>query len=127
MNKYLKQRKNEILKFKSRKKYQKFMIEFRLANLKDFPFFLKRVDNSTRKVLRETPLVVFHVEKGIKKTISSIADNFSELMVKLQENRIAIKEAMLKEDTEKLSELLQQKARTSLAINGVFGNGIRLY
>lgn len=127
MNKYLKQRKNEILKFKSRKKYQKFMIEFRLANLKDFPFFLKRVDNSTRKVLRETPLVVFHVEKGIKKTISSIADNFSELMVKLQENRIAIKEAMLKEDTEKLSELLQQKARTSLAINGVFGNGKRLY
>ena len=127
MNKYLKQRKNEILKFKSRKKYQKFMIEFRHVNLKDFPFYLKRVDNSTRKVLRETPLVVFHAEKAIKKTISSIADNFSELMVKLQENRKAIKEAMLKEDTEKLQELLQQKARTSLAINGVFGNGKHLY
>ena len=67
------------------------------------------------------------LKKNIKKTISSIADNFSELMVKLQENRIAIKEAMLKEDTEKLQELLQQKARTSLAINGVFGNGKRLY
>nr|DAX86823.1 MAG TPA: hypothetical protein [Caudoviricetes sp.] len=127
MNKYLKQRKNEILKFKSRKKYQKFMIEFRLVNLKDFPFYLKRVDHSTRKVLRETPLVVFHAEKGIKKTIGSIADNFSKLVKELQENRIAIKEAMLKEDTEKLSELLQQKARTSLAINGVFGNGKRLY
>ena len=127
MNKYLKQRKNEILKFKSRKKYQKFMIEFRLVNLKDFPFFLKRVDNSTRKVLRETPLVLFHAEKGVKKAISTIADNFSKMAKKLQENRIAIKEAMLKEDTEKLQELLQQKARTSLAINGVYGNGKRLY
>lgn len=127
MNKALKQRKNEILKFKSRKKYQKFMIEFKHVNLKDFPFFLKRVDNSTRKVLRETPLMVFHAEKGVKKAISTIADNFSKMVKKLQENRIAIKEAMLKEDTEKLQELLQQKVRTSLAINGVFGNGKHLY
>lgn len=127
MNKYLKQRKNEIFKFKSRKKRQKFMIEFKHVNLKDFPFYLKSLDNSTRKVLKGTPLMLFRVEKGIKKTISSIADIFSELMVKLQENRKAIKEAMLKEDTETLKELLQQKARTSLAINGVFGNGKRLY
>ncbi len=127
MNKVLKQRKKEILKFKSRKKYQKFMIEFRLVNLKDFPFYLKRLDHSTRKVLKGTPLVLFHAEKTIKKSISSIADNFSKTAKKLQENRIAIKEAMLKEDTEKLSELLQQKARTSLAINGVFGNGERLH
>lgn len=63
----------------------------------------------------------------MEKALLSIPDNLSELMGKLQENRIAIKEAMLKEDTEKLSELLQQKARTSLAINGVFGNGKRLY
>lgn len=66
-------------------------------------------------------------KKGIKKSISSIADNFSKLAKALQENRKAIKEAMLKEDTETLKELLQQKARTSLAINGVFGNGKRLY
>lgn len=127
MNKYLKQRKNEILKFKSRKKYQKFMIEFKHVNLKDFPFYLKRLDHSSRKILKGTPLVVFHAEKGVKKAISAIADNFSKMTKKLQENRIAIKEAMLKEDTEKLSELLQQKARTSLAINGVFSNGKRLY
>lgn len=127
MNKYLKQRKNEVFNFKSRKKRQKFMIEFKHANLKDFPFYLKRLDHSSRKVLRETPLVVFHAEKGVKKSISTIADNFSKLAKELQENRKAIKEAMLKEDTEKLQELLQQKARTSLAINGVFGNGERLY
>lgn len=127
MNKYLKQRKNEILKFKSRKKRQKFMIEFKQVNLKDFPFYLKRLDHSSRKVLKGTPLMMFHVSKDIKKTISSIVDNFSKLMAEFQENRKAIKEAMLKEDTEKLSELLQQKARTSLAINGVFGNGKRLY
>ena len=127
MNKYLKQRKNEIFKFKSRKKRQKFMIEFKQVNLKDFPFYLKSLDGSSRKVLKSTPLALFHVEKGIKKSISSIADNFSKLAKALQENRKAIKEAMLKEDTEKLQELLQQKARTSLAINGVFGNGKRLY
>lgn len=127
MNKYLKQRKNEIFKFKSKKKRQKFMIEFKQVNQKDFPFFLKSLDNSFRKVLKGTPLALFHAEKGIKKTISSIADNFSKLAKVLQENRKAIKEAMLKEDTEKLQELLQQKARTSLAINGVFGNGKRLY
>ena len=67
------------------------------------------------------------LKKGIKKSISSIADNFSKLAKVLQENRKAIKEAMLKEDTETLKELLQQKARTSLAINGIFGNGKRLY
>ena len=127
MNKYLKQRKNEVFNFKSRKKRQKFMIKFKHANLKDFPFYLKRLDHSSRKVLRETPLVVFHAEKGVKKAISTIADNFSKLAKELQENRKAIKEAMLKEDTEKLQELLQQKARTSLAINGVFGNGKRFY
>lgn len=127
MNKYLKQRKNEIFKFKSRKKFQKFKIEFRHVNQKDFPFFLKRLDHSFRKVPKGTPLMVLHAEKGIKKAISSIADNFSKLVKELQENHKAIKEAMLKEDTEKLSELLQQKARTSLAINGVFGNGKRLY
>ena len=127
MNKYLKQRKNEILKFKSRKKLQKFMIEFKYANLKDFPFFLNNLDASSRKVLKGTPLMALSVSKGIKKSISAIADNFSKLAKVLQENRKAIKEAMLKEDTEKLQELLQQKARTSLAINGVFGNGKRLY
>lgn len=127
MNKYLKQRKNEVFNFKSRKKRQKFMIEFKHANLKDFPFFFKHIDNSARKVLKGTPLMMFEVEKGIKKTIGSIADNFSKLAKELQENRKAIKEAMLKEDTEKLQELLQQKARTSLAINGVFGNGKRFY
>lgn len=63
----------------------------------------------------------------MEKALLSIADNLSNLMKQLQENRKDIKEAMLKEDTEKLSELLQQKARTSLAINGVFGNGKRLY
>lgn len=103
------------------------MIEFKYVNLKDFPFFLKNLDNSSRKVLKGTPLVVFHAEKGVKKAISTIADNFSKLAKELQENRKAIKEAMLKEDTEKLQELLQQKARTSLAINGVFGNGKLLY
>ena len=127
MNKYLKQRKNEIFKFKSKKKRQKFMIEFKYVNLKDFPFYLKRLDHSTRKVLKGTPLMVLHAEKGVKKSISSIADNFSKLAKVLQENRKAVKEAMLKEDTETLKELLQQKARTSLAINGVFGNGKRLY
>lgn len=127
MNKYLKQRKSEVFKFKSRKKRQKFMIEFKHVNLKDFPFFLKNLDSSSRKVLKGTPLMVLAAEKGVKKAISSIADNFSKLATKLQENRKAIKEAMLKEDTEKLSELLQQKARISLAINGVYGNGKRLY
>lgn len=127
MNKYLKQRKNEIFKFKSRKKRQKFMIEFKQVNLKDFPFYLKSLDSSIRKELKGTPLALFHVEKGIKKSISSIADNFSKLAKVLQENRKAIKEAMLKEDTETLKELLQQKARISLAVNGVFGNGKRLY
>nr|DAR92368.1 MAG TPA: hypothetical protein [Caudoviricetes sp.] len=63
----------------------------------------------------------------MEKALLSIADNLSNLMKQLQENRKAIKEAMLKEDTEKLGELLQQKARTSLAINGVYGNGKRLY
>ena len=66
MNKYLKQRKNEVFNFKSRKKRQKFMIEFKHANLKDFPFYLTRLDHSSRKVLRETPLVVFHAEKKHK-------------------------------------------------------------
>lgn len=127
MNKFLKQRKNEIFKFKSKKKRQKFMIEFKHVNLKDFPFYLKRLDRSIRKELKGAPLALFHVEKGIKKSISSIADNFSKLAKVLQENRKAIKEAMLKEDTETLKELLQQKARTSLAINGIFGNGKRLY
>ena len=107
MNKYLKQRKSELFKFKSRKKRQKFLIEFKHANLKDFPFYLTRLDHSSRKILRETPLVVFHAEKGVKKAISTIADNFSKLAKELQENRKAIKEAMLKEDTEKLQELLQ--------------------
>lgn len=127
MNKYLKQRKNEIFKFKSKKKRQKFMIEFKQVSLKDFPFYLKSLDSSTRKVLKGTPLALFHVEKGIKKSISSIADNFSKLAKVLQENRKAIKEAMLKEDTETLKELLQQKSRVSLAINGISGNGKRLY
>lgn len=127
MNKYLKQRKSELFKFKTKKKRQKFMIEFKQVNQKDFPFFLKKLDHSSRKTLKSIPLMVLHAEKGMKKAISSIADNFSKLVKELQENRKAIKEAMLKEDTEKLSELLQQKARTSLAINGVFGNGKRLY
>lgn len=127
MNKYLKQRKNEIFKFKSKKKRQKFMIEFRHINTKNFPFFLKRLDGSSRKVLKGTPLALFHVEKAVKNSISAIADNFSKMVEKLQENRKAIKEAMLKEDTEKLSELLQQKSRASLALNGVFGNGKRFY
>lgn len=127
MNKDLRQRKSELFKFKSRKKRQKFLIEFKHVNQKDFPFFLKRLDSSSRKLLKEAPLMLFEVEKGVKKAIGSIANNFSKLMKELQENRKAIKEAMLKEDTEKLKELLQQKARTSLAINGVFGNGKRLY
>lgn len=127
MNKDLKQRKSELFKFKSRKKRQKFLIEFKHVNQKDFPFFLKRLDSSSRKLLKGTPMTVFRASKGVKKAISAIADNFSKLMKEFQENRKAIKEAMLKEDTEKLSELLQQKARTSLAINGVFGNGKRLY
>lgn len=127
MNKYLKQRKNEIFKFKSKKKRQKFMIEFGHINTKNFPFILKNIDNYSRKVLKGTPLALFHVEKAVKNSISAIADNFSKLAKALQENRKAIKEAILKEDTEKLGELLQQKARTSLAMNGVFGNGKRLY
>lgn len=127
MNKDLKQRKSELFKFKSRKKRQKFLIEFKHVNQKDFPFFLKNVDHSARKVLKEAPLMLFKVEKGVKKAVASIADNFSKLMKELLENRKAIKEAKLKEDTEKLSELLQQKARISLAINGVSGNGKRLY
>lgn len=127
MNKYLKQRKNEIFKFKSKKKRQKFMIEFRHINTKNFPFFLKRLDGSSRKVLKGNPLALFHVEKAVKNSISAIADNFSKMVKELQENRKAIKEAMLKEDTEKLSELLRQKSRASLALNGVFGNGKRFY
>lgn len=127
MNKHLKLRKNEVFKFKSRKKHQKFMIEFRQVSQKDFPFFLKNLDSSSRKVLKGTPLSLFHVKKAVKNSISAIADNFSKMVEELQENRKAIKEAILKEDTEKLRELLQQKARTSLAINGVFGNGKRLY
>ena len=103
------------------------MIEFRHVNQKDFPFFLKNLDSSSRKVLKGTPLMLFEVEKGVKKAIGSIAKNLGKMVKELQENRKAIKEAMLKEDTEKLRELLQQKARTSLAINGVFGNGKRLY
>lgn len=127
MSKHLKRRNNEVSKFKSRKKRQKFMIEFRHVNQKDFPFFLKRLDDSSRKVLKGTPLALFHAEKAVKNSISAIADNFSKLAKALQENRKAIKEVILKEDTEKLGELLQQKARTSLAMNGVFGNGKRLY
>lgn len=127
MNKDLKQRKSELFKFKSKKKRQKFLIEFKHVNQKDFPFFLKSLDHSARKVLKGTPLVVLKAEKGVKKTISSIADNFSKMVKELQEKRVEIKKAMLEEDTEKLSELLQQKARISLAINGVSGNGKRLY
>lgn len=127
MNKDLKQRKSELFKFKSRKKRQKFLIEFKHVNRKDFPFFLKNLDSSSRKVLKGTPLMVLAAEKGVKKTISAIADNFSKMLKDLQESRKAIKEAMLKEDTEKLSELLQQKARISLGINGVYDNGKRLY
>nr|DAK63337.1 MAG TPA: hypothetical protein [Caudoviricetes sp.] len=63
----------------------------------------------------------------MEEVLTPIADIFSKLLVKHQETGKAIKEAMLKEDTETLKELLQQKARTSLAINGVFGNGKRLY
>ena len=66
MNKFLKQRKNEIFKFKSKKKRQKFMIEFKHVNLKDFPFYLKRLDRSIRKELKGTPLALFHVEKRHK-------------------------------------------------------------
>lgn len=127
MNKHLKRRKNEVFKFKSRKKRQKFMIEFRQVNQKDYPFFLKNLDSSSRKVLRGTPLMVLEFEKGVKKAIGSIAKNLSKMVKELQENRKAIKEAMLKEDTEKLSELLRQKSRASLAMNGIFGNGKRLY
>lgn len=103
------------------------MIEFRHVNQKDFPFFLKNLDSSSRKLLKGTPLMLFEVEKGVKNAIGSIAKNFGKMVKELQENRKAIKEAMLKEDTEKLRELLRQKARTSLAINGVFGNGKRFY
>lgn len=127
MSKHLKRRNNEVFKFKSKKKRQKFMIEFRHVALKDFPFYLKRLDSSTRKVLKGTPLMLFHVEKAVKESISAIADNFSKMVKKLEENRQAIKEAMLKEDTEKLGELLQQKARISLVMNGIYGNGKRLY
>ena len=127
MNKYLKRRKNEVFKFKSRKKRRKFMIEFRHVNQKDFPFFLKNLDSSSRKLLKGTPLMLFEVEKCVKNAIGSIAKNFGKMVKELQENRKAIKEAILKEDTEKLRELLQQKARTSLAMNGIFGNGKRLY
>lgn len=127
MNKYLKQRKNEIFKFKSKKKRQKFMIEFRHINTKKLSIHLEKIDGSSRKVLKGTPLVLFHVEKAVRNSISAIADNFSKMVEEFQENRKAIKEAILKEDTEKLGELLQQKARTSLAMNGVFGNGKRLY
>ena len=63
----------------------------------------------------------------MEKVLLSIADNLDSLMKELQEKRVEIKKAMLEEDTEKLSELLQQKARISLAINGVYGNGKRLY
>ena len=127
MSKYLKQRKNEILKFKSRKKRQKFLIEFKHVNRKDFPFFLKNVDHSARKTMLSIPLRILKAERNLKMGISKLADNFSKLAKELQEKRVEIKKAMLEEDTEKLSELLQQKARTSLAINGIFGNGKRLY
>lgn len=63
----------------------------------------------------------------MEKVLLSIADNLDSLMKELQEKRVEIKKAMLEEDTEKLSELLQQKARISLAINDVYGNGKRLY
>lgn len=63
----------------------------------------------------------------MEKVLLSIADNLDSLMKELQEKRVEIKKAMLEEDTEKLSELLQQKARISLGINGVYGNGKRLY
>lgn len=63
----------------------------------------------------------------MEKVLLSIADNLDSLMKELQEKRVEIKKAMLEEDTEKLSELLQQKARISLAINGVYSNGKRLY
>lgn len=127
MNKDLKQRKSELFKFKSRKKRQKFLIEFKHVNKKDFPFFLKNVDHSARKTMLSIPLRILKAERNLKKGISKIADNFSKLAKELQEKRVEIKKAMLEEDTEKLSELLQQKARISLAINGVSGNGKRLY
>lgn len=63
----------------------------------------------------------------MEKVLLSIVDNLDSLMKELQEKRVEIKKAMLEEDTEKLSELLQQKARISLAINGVYDNGKRLY
>lgn len=127
MNKDLKQRKSELFKFKSRKKRQKFLIEFKHVNQKDFPFFLKSLDHSARKTMLSIPLGILKVERNIKKSIGNIADNFSKMVKELQEKRVEIKKAMLEEDTEKLSELLQQKARISLGINGVYGNGKRLY
>lgn len=127
MSKHLKLRKNEVFKFKSRKKRQKFMIEFKHVNQKDFPFFLKSLDHSARKTMLSVPLGILKVERNIKKSIGNVADNFSKLVKELQEKRVEIKKAVLEEDTEKLSELLQQKARTSLAINGISGNGKRLY
>lgn len=127
MNKDLKQRKSELFKFKSRKKRQKFLIEFKHVNQKDFPFFLKNVDHSARKTMLSIPLRILKAERNLKIGISKLSDNFSKLAKELQEKRVEIKKAMLEEDTEKLSELLQQKARISLAINGVSGNGKRLY
>lgn len=127
MNKDLKQRKSELFKFKSRKKRQKFLIEFKHVNRKDFPFLLKNVDHSARKTMLSIPLRILKAERNLKMGISKIADNFSKLAKELQEKRVEIKKAMLEEDPEKLSELLQQKARISLAINGVSGNGKRLY
>lgn len=130
MSKHLKRRNNEVFKFKSRKKRQKFMIEFRRVNQKDFPFFLKNLDSSSRKVPRGTPLMVLAAEKGVKKAIASIASNFGKTLKEFQENRKAIEEAMLKEDTEKLPDLLRQKSRISFGINaisGAYGNGERLY
>ena len=127
MNKDLKQRKSELFKFKSKKKRQKFLIEFKHVNRKDFPFFLKNVDHSARKTMLSIPLRILKAERNLKMGISKLADNFSKLAKELQEKRVEIKKAMLEEDTEKLSELLQQKARTSLAINGIFGSGKRLY
>ena len=103
------------------------MIEFKHVNLKDFPFFLKSLDRSSRKTMLSIPLGILKVERNIKKSIGNIADNFSKMVKELQEKRVEIKKAMLEEDTEKLSELLQQKARISLGINGVYGNGKRLY
>lgn len=127
MNKDLRQRKSELFKFKSKKKRQKFLIEFKHVNQKDFPFFLKNVDHSARKTMLSIPLRILKAERNLKKGISKLADNFSKLAKELQEKRVEIKKAMLEEDTEKLSELLRQKARISLAINGVSGNGKHLY